>query len=262
MASEELLITRFGAVAVVTLNRPAKRNALTAQLLATLDESICELDDDHAVRAIVLTGADPAFSAGIDLRSLGTQLANTRALARSDGHPRRGLLPWHKTPIIGAINGPAVTGGLELALGCDFLVASERASFADTHARVGVMPGGGMTIRLPQLVGIDRARYMSLTGNFVDAATANDWGLVIEVTPHGELLNRAIEIATSIASLDPEPVSRLRDMYDQVGDLSGQAAWLSERKSYGEWMSQKFDSAAVASRVDSVMQRGSREAGL
>ena len=85
-----------------------------------------------------------------------------------------------KKPVIGAINGAAVTGGLELALSCDFLIASEQATFADTHSRVGVMPGGGMSIRLPQLIGINRARQMSLTGNFVHAATARDWGLVDE----------------------------------------------------------------------------------
>ena len=98
------------------------------------------------------------------------------------------MLPPHDTPVIGAINGPTVTGGLELAMCCDFLIASERARFADTHARVGAMPGGGMTIRLPQLVGIDRARRMSFTGDYIDAATARDWGLVVEVVPHESLL--------------------------------------------------------------------------
>ena len=112
---------------------------------------------------------------------------------------RFGMMPPHDTPIIGAINGPTVTGGLELAMCCDFLIASERARFADTHARVGVMPGGGMTIRLPQLIGIDRARRMSLTGDYIDAETARDWGLVVEVVPHESLLARARELAATIA---------------------------------------------------------------
>src|SRR4029077_18688968 len=103
-----------------------------------------------------------------------------------------------KKPIIGAINGATFTGGLEIALGCDFLIASERARFADTHVRVGVMPGGGMTIRLPQLIGIDRARRMSLTGDYIDAETLRDWGLVVEVVTHGSLLPRAHELAATI----------------------------------------------------------------
>ena len=113
-----------------------------------------------------------------------------------------------------------MTGGLELAMGCDFLIASERARFADTHARVGVMPGGGMTIRLPQLVGLDRARRMSLTGDYIDADTARDWGLVVEVVPHESLLARAREIAASIASIPAEYLAELRRGYDRIGALS------------------------------------------
>ncbi|MCX6511790.1 MAG: enoyl-CoA hydratase, partial [Actinobacteria bacterium] len=205
--SEMVLVERRGRVAVLTLNRPEKRNALSAEMTAEIADQITGLDADDAIGALVLTGADPAFCAGFDLRKLGTELAGTRAL-RWEGEKRRlGLLPPHRKAIIGAINGPAVTGGLELALGCDFLIASERASFADTHARVGVMPGGGMTIRLPELVGPDRAKRMSLTGEFIDANTALVWGLVTELTNHELLLSRAIELAASIAELDLEVVA-------------------------------------------------------
>ena len=92
------------------------------------------------------------------------------------------------TPVIGAINGVAITGGFEVALACDFLVASERARFADTHARVGIMPGWGLTVALPEAIGLRRAKEMSTTGNFVDAETALAWGLVNHVVPHDELL--------------------------------------------------------------------------
>ena len=124
------------------------------------------------------------------------------------------------TPVIGAINGAAVTGGLELAMSCDFLIASDRARFADTHARVGVVPGGGMTIRLPQLIGPDRARRMSFTGDFIDARTAYEWGLVVEVVPHESLMDRARELATSIASLPAENVQEIRRVYDVVGEFA------------------------------------------
>ena len=158
--------------------------------MAQLDEVIATLDSRADVGCMILTGADPAFCAGIDLRESPPRWRRAAA-SRLNSGDKLGLMPEHETPIIGAINGAAVTGGLELALGCDFLIASQRAQFADTHARVGVMPGCGLTIRLPQLIGIDRARRMSLTGDFIDAETAFRWGLVVEVVPHERLLERS-----------------------------------------------------------------------
>src|ERR1700729_1491925 len=178
-------------VATVTLNRPEARNAISAELHAQLDETVTGLDTRDDVGCMVLTGADPAFCAGMDLKALATEQRPVQQERQRAPVRRVGMVPPHDTPIIGAINGPTATGGLELALSCDFLIASDRARFADTHARVGVMPGGGMTIRLPQLVGIDRARRMSLTGDYIDAETARDWGLVVEVLPHDSLLIRA-----------------------------------------------------------------------
>ena len=258
--SSELVVTEvLGPVAVITLNRPEKRNALSAELVVDLGDAVEVLDQDPAIHAMVLTGADPAFSAGFDLRNLGTELAETRA-RRWEGEVRRlGMLPGHATPIVGAINGPAVTGGLELALGCDFLIASERASFADTHGRVGVMPGGGMTIRLPALIGVDRARRMSLTGDFVDAHTALAWGLVTEVTTHQDLLPRAIEVAGTMASLDPVVVTELRKMYDQIGDLIGHEAWRVENRWSKTWIQDRFDQQRLAAEADAIIERGSSQ---
>jgi enoyl-CoA hydratase len=259
MSSPLVMTEVLGPVAIITLNRPEKRNALSAELVVELGDAVEALDADQDVRAMVLTGADPAFSAGFDLRNLGSELAETRA-KRWEGEVRRlGMLPGHHTPIVGAINGPAVTGGLELALGCDFLIASTRASFADTHGRVGVMPGGGMTIRLPALVGVDRARRMSLTGDFVDAQTALAWGLVTEVTAHEDLLPRAIEVAGTIASLDPAAVAELRKMYDQIGDLIGHEAWRVENRWSKTWIQERFDQARLAAEADAIMERGSSQ---
>ena len=136
-------------VATVTLNRPEARNALNRELRKALPTTLLELDERDDVAAIVLTGADPAFCAGLDLKELaaGTGLD---AAAPGDASHRRGPFPDLATPVIGAINGVAITGGFELALACDFLVASERARFADTHARVGIMPGWGLTVALPE----------------------------------------------------------------------------------------------------------------
>ena len=259
MSSELVLTEVVGPVAVITLNRPDKRNALSAELVVDLGEVIEAFDAEDGIRAMVLTGADPAFSAGFDLRNLGTELAETAA-KRWEGETRRlGMLPNHSTPIVGAINGPAVTGGLELALGCDFLIASERARFADTHGRVGVMPGGGMTIRLPALIGIDRARRMSLTGDFVDAATALAWGLVTEVTTHDALLERSVEVAATIAGLDPMVVTELREMYDQIGTLTGHEAWRVENPWSKTWIQDRFDQDRLSDKADAIIKRGSSQ---
>ena len=118
----------------------------------------------------------------------------------------------HK-PIIGAVNGAVFTGGLEMALGCDFLIASERAVFADTHARVGILPGGGMTARLPQVVGAAMARRLSMTGEVVDAARAERIGLVTEVVSHDQLLPRAVELASQIAEVPAPIMAGLKEIY-------------------------------------------------
>jgi len=163
------------------------------------------------VRAVVLTGADPAFCAGVDLKEAARDGAAYFALY--DETDCIGQVALVRTPVVGAVNGAAFTGGLELALGCDFLVASERAVFADTHARVGVLPGGGMTARLPLVVGWANARRMSLTGEVLDAQRAARWGLVSEVVPHERLLPRARELAAAIAEVDPDVLQEVKHTY-------------------------------------------------
>jgi enoyl-CoA hydratase len=157
-----VLSEEIGPVRVLTMNRPDKRNALSPDLIGTLYAALREADDDASVHAVVLTGADPAFCAGVDLKEaqrLGSvyfKQFQKQSCIRQTGEMR--------TPIVGAINGAVFTGGLEMALGCDFLIASERAVFADTHARVGILPGGGMTARLPHVVGAAMAREPSASG--------------------------------------------------------------------------------------------------
>ncbi len=195
-----VLVDVADRIMTVTLNRPEARNALSRALSFALWDAVLAAGDDAEVDAVILTGADPAFSAGVDLKEITGELPRT-AEERGPGEgPERyenGLyrfLPVIPKPIIGAINGVAVTGGLELALQCTFLVASERARFADTHARVGIMPGGGITVLLAQSIGLRRAIEMSLTGNFVTAEEALDLGLVNHVVPHDELLAFARDV--------------------------------------------------------------------
>jgi len=157
-----------------------------------------------------------------------------------------------RTPIIGAINGATYTGGLEIALGCDFLIASEQASFGDTHARVGVLPGGGMTARLPGGVGLRNARMLSMTGNAIDARTAERLGLVTEVVPHETLMERAMELAQSIAETDPATMQALKRMYAEgSGTTLGEA--LAIELDIARSVTPDF--AGLAARRDAVMQR-------
>ncbi len=243
----------------LTLDRPEARNALTGAMIAALAGALADADADPDVRVVILTGRDPAFCAGLDLTDLSRTFAEVANVARRSPDGRRGLLPPTATPIIGAVNGPTVTGGLELALGCDFLVASERATFADTHARVGVLPAGGLTIRLPRLVGINRARQMSLTGNFVDARTAHTWGLVNEVVPHHELLGRARQLAAAVSETDPAAVTELRAMYDALGHRGDPEAYVEEARWSRRWMDTHFDASSFEGRRDGIIRRGSSQ---
>jgi enoyl-CoA hydratase len=248
-------------VGTITLNRPESRNALSAEVTNLLDDAIVDLDGREDVGAIILTGADPAFCAGFDLRSLSTELRSVQQERLRTPVKHLGLVPEHQTPIIGAINGAAVTGGLELALSCDFLIASEHARFADTHARVGVVPGGGMTIRLPELIGMDRARRMSLTGDFIDAQTACAWGLVVEVVPHDGLMDRAREIASTIAAIPAEYVRAVRNMYDEVSAMAGRDAWMAESRASRKWMEQRFDQSRLVKEREEIINRGRKQSG-
>jgi enoyl-CoA hydratase/carnithine racemase len=215
--TELVTIVTDGAVRVLGLNRPEARNALSLALQSELAAALHAADDDETVSCVVLTGADPAFCAGLDLKELGRGVAPA-TLSQHDS-PFTALASM-RTPTIGAINGACATGGLELALTCDFLVASERARFGDTHARVGFTPAGGMSVLLPQTVGLRMAREMSFTGNFIDAAEAHRLGLVNHVVPHEQLLATAIAIGSNIATADQDAVRALKDLYDRGAKLA------------------------------------------
>lgn len=244
-----------GPVATVTLNRPERRNAISGGLLTSLRAAMTTLDASPDVRVIVLTGADPAFCAGLDLTELG--LADSPLAWAASGH----VLPPLGTPLIGAVNGAAITGGLELALACDFLIASEQARFADTHARIGIQPGWGLTVELPAAIGLRRARHMSATGNFVDAPTALAWGLVNHVVPHTELLTFTTRLAADVASNDPAAVRAIFATYREVSRVTGAEAAEVERRARALWHSGGIDRAEVARRRASVIERGRAQSG-
>ena len=216
--SPVLLIDTTDRVRTLTFNRPHARNALSAQLRQEFFAALRAAEADDAVDVVILTGADPVFCAGLDLKELG----DTTELP--DISPK---WPPMRKPVIGAINGAAVTGGLEMALYCDVLIASERAKFADTHARVGLLPTWGLSVRLPQKVGVGMARRMSLTGDYLSAEDALRAGLVTEVVPHDELLPTARRIATTIVGNNQKAVRALLDSYHHIDAEQTQAGLLS-----------------------------------
>ena len=211
--SEHLVIVHHDApVAVVKLNRPDALNALSKALRAEIVRVFAALAEDDTIRAVVLTGAGRAFTAGVDLKEAG-ESGFALGADGSDIDIAKALHAFPK-PIIGAINGFAITGGFELALMCDVLLASEHAKFADTHARVGIMPGWGLSQKLSRLIGISRAKELSLTGNFLDAHTAERWGLVNHVYPADELIPHAVKLGHDMASCDPAMLQGYKRVID------------------------------------------------
>jgi enoyl-CoA hydratase/carnithine racemase len=241
-------------VATITLNRPAVRNAMSSELLRLLPHLMASADGDPDVDVVILTGADPAFCAGLDLKELAATGGNLGIGGGEGGNRSRGPFPKLAKPLIGAINGVAVTGGLELALNCDFLVASDRAKFGDTHARVGVMPGWGMTVLLPQAIGVRRAREMSFTGNFIDADEALRLGLVNHVVPHDELLPFTRALAADIVGNDGDAVQQIRATYG--ANAHDDDGWEQEARDARAWQRTMFRAEKVAERRAAIQRRG------
>ena len=248
-----VLQSDHGSVRVITINRPQARNALSRELIGALYTALTDADADTSIQAVVLTGTDPAFCAGVDLKQAATDGMDYFAeFKKQDCIAATGQM---STPLVGAINGATFTGGLEMALGCDFLVASERAVFADTHARVGILPGGGMTARLPQVVGAAMARRLSMTGEVIDAARAERIGLVTEVVAHEQLLARALDLATQIAEVPSPTMLGLKEIYRRGSATTVQPALAAEQEITA---AQDRDFAGLDDRFRNVAQRNKR----
>ena len=217
-----ILVEITNAVALVTLNRPEAMNALSRALRAELHKTLSALDADPAVKVIVLTGAgDRAFTAGLDLKELGEDPDGLKAANATEPseNPAWAVIACKK-PVIGAINGVAITGGFEVALACDVLICSTRARFADTHARVGSTPGWGLSQKLSRLIGPYRAKELSLTGNFLDAETAYAWGLANRVVAPEDLIPVALKLASDMAQIELGMLTTYKAMIDEGYELS------------------------------------------
>jgi enoyl-CoA hydratase len=238
-------------IATVTLDRPTRRNALSTTLISALAETMADVNARSDVDVIVVTGADPAFCAGLDLNELGSTGSNLAVGSATTS-------PWDPVakPVIGAINGVAVTGGLEIALHCDFLLASERASFGDTHTRVGILPGWGLSVLLPRRIGLARAIEMSLSGNFIDADEAFRLGLVNHVVPHDELLSTVTSLAKDIILNDREAVRALLSSYRRIEEASGVGVGVDLEAAAAEEWRQRVTPEGVEQRRQGIMERG------
>ena len=246
-------------VALVTLNRPEANNALNRALSEAIIQAFAELALSQSVKAIVLTGAGRAFCAGVDLKALAEEPELlSSGLGLGPESPIQVALERCPQQIIGAVNGAAVTGGFELALSCDFLFASEHARFADTHARVGILPGWGLSQKLSRIVGINRAREMSLTGNFIDAYRAEAWGLVNRVCSAESLLEAALASAAQIADADAKAVVALKAlMNDGLKETLGDALVMEGDR--GNAFARTVDYSQMGARLAALRQRAAKQ---
>ena len=218
MTEPVLLIEKRDQIATFTLNRPQALNALSRELRAALVAAFRGLRDDSEVGVVILTGTGRAFTAGLDLKELGAPSDSRLGTSATESAVADGdviqAMAHCAQPIIGAINGFAITGGFELALACDVLIASTEARFADTHARVGIMPGWGLSQKLSRAIGIVRAKELSLTGNYLSATQAEAWGLVNRVVAPAELLPACRALAADMRSCVPEVMRAYKRLID------------------------------------------------
>ncbi len=235
MTYETILVEREGAIALVVLNRPKVLNALNLLMIRELRAAFAELEADGGVRAIVLTGAgEKAFGAGADIGELGSLPNAVAAVALV--HEGQGLtlfIERMRTPVIAAVNGFALGGGCELAMGCDIRIASEKARFGQPEVTLGLLPGYGGTQRTARLLGRGMAMYLCLTGELIDAREAHRIGLVESVVAPEALLPEAKRIATTIASRAPLAVSAAKRAIDDGAGLPLAAALEIEALHFG-----------------------------
>ncbi|KAH7299271.1 hypothetical protein KP509_24G003200 [Ceratopteris richardii] len=248
-------------IAIITINRPEALNALTKAMFIDFATLIKALDADRDVKVIILTGAGRAFCSGVDLTA--AQDIFKGDVKNKEIDPVIQMEECSK-PIIGAINGFAVTAGFEIALTCDILVASKDAKFVDTHCKFGIFPSWGLSQKLPRIIGVNRAKELSLTGKALDAATAERWGLVNKVVESKEVLKAAIAIAEEIVQNQQDMVVHYKRIINDGFRLSfGDGAALEKERAhkfYENMTSESFKSMQkyIASRASTNRQSTSK----
>ena len=212
-----VIVERRNEIAIVTLNRTDALNAISSLLMRALVKTFRELQQDSDIAVVILTGAGRAFCAGLDLKELSNVGLNNFQMS-GDSDLEAAIVGFDR-PIIGAINGVAATGGFELALWCDLLIASTNARFIDTHARVGLVSGWGLSQRLQRIIGVNRARELHFTGNPLSAEQAERWGLVNRVVEPGALLATCEALAADMANCDRTTLIRMKRVVAEGGNM-------------------------------------------
>ena len=251
MNNNDVLFEKKENVAIITLNRPNAANSITKSLMEGILASLTTAENDDTVQVIVLTGSGhKAFCAGVDLKAL----TNNEFSFDGDA-PFLEAFAKRKKPLLGAVNGYAITGGLELALMCDLLFASENAVFSDTHCKVGVMPSWGMSQRLPRLIGYGRAKEMSFSGRKIDAQTALKWGLVNRVFPIEQLLEETIKLANEIAQQNTGIVQEIKNLIDTGANMSLEEA-IAYEYNRSSAFNTKLDNSDMTNKLDQLRKKG------
>lgn len=240
-----------GHVALVTIDNPPV-NPLSAALLEELEAEIDRLDRSEDVRAIVLRGGgERAFVAGADIKEFPALRTSTAEGGAARGLVRLGhRMDAASTPFVAAIRGFCLGGGLELAMCCDIRVASEDAKLGQPEIALGLIPGGGGTQRLPRLVGHGRAMLLNLTGDPIDAATAERWGLVEKVVPAAEVVEAAVQIAESIARRSPHSAGVLRELARTTRDLTLEEGLRRESEGFMRCLRSEDGAEGVAAFIE------------
>lgn len=224
---DTLLIEQRGAVLWLTMNRPDAMNALSPAMIGDLDRAIGRAADDEGVHCVVIAGTGRAFCAGADLKAVrretsGDEGALRRFLELAAGTMNR--IERLPKPVIAAVNGFALAGGLEIVLACDLVVAAESARFGDAHVNYGLLPGGGSSVRLPRKLGPNRAKYLLFSGDTVPASELVACGFIHQVVADGELAAAAGGLATRIAAKSPLALRRLKQLVDTGLEQSRETA--------------------------------------
>jgi enoyl-CoA hydratase len=253
MTYENIILEKEKGIAKITLNRPQALNALNSAMAQELTQVLQEISKDETIDVIILTGAGRAFCAGMDLKALGESLEPFEAVGDVFY-----LLENLEPPIIAAVNGFAITGGFELALACDLIIASENAVFRDTHAQVGVTPGGGNSQRLPRLVGEKKAKELLFTSEFISAKEAERIGLINRVVPSEKLEEEVMQLATKIASQPRGMIRKLKRTVNEGMKMDFGSAMMFEQIEFRRHLG-KMSAKEIEERRRAVVEGGRTE---
>jgi len=196
---EKVTLKKKDQVAIITLNRPEKRNALSLDVRKELYSILKEIDSEEIIRAAIITGAGEAFAAGADIQAMKDYTVDDAIESSMQGSRVFAFIEKMGIPIIAAINGWALGGGLELALACDIRICNDTAKFGQPEVKIGILPGYGANIRLPRIIGIARAKEMIYFGTIISSSDAEKIGLVTQITSQDNLMETALDLAQQLA---------------------------------------------------------------